>query len=374
MVLYEDIKRTFEKEGCKLITTREEMQIHNLHVTSKYKIIASCGHEIDGCWFHMFKYRGTGKICKTCMDKSQAIHNKALNEVHVGGNSYAHSIEQQGIDLIKKYAGDKINIEVSPECCLADIAIKDIITKDDKWTPLQLKCTLIGRHNIYSFTFNGTNYKDMYILLICVNEEKFWIINGNDVVDQKKVSIGMKKSKYNQFAVDKSELGIHLSKLYYNDINKKSLSVIQTPITKKCQKEQEFKKLREQKLHNIFFVQPELGYTVYDFKLNEFKVQEKTAYIYKNNLYASIHRHNKGIKNQPYNKDDNDFYWIHCPDKKHFYVFPNDVLVEKKIVINDSAMNVNKNISFKKHPWTNNYLYNYDDNDICEKITQIFVR
>ena len=373
MVLYEDIKNEFEIEGCTLLTTKEEMQIQNLQTTSKYKIIASCGHEIDGCWFHMFKYRGTGKICKSCMDKKQSIHNKTLTEIHIGESPYTTSIEKQGIDLIKKYASDKLHVEVSPECCLADIAIKDIEINDDKWIPLQLKCTLIGRHNIYSFGFSGTNYNDMYILFICVNEEKFWVISGNDVADQKKVSIGMKKSKYDQFAVDKSALGTKLLELYNNDINKIPLSNIQLPITKNCQKEQEFKRLREEKLHSISFVQPESGYNVYDFKLNGFKVQEKIAYYLKNNLYVCLHKRNKGKKNQPYNDGDNDFYWIHCPNKKYFYVFPNDVLVEKKMIIKDSSKNINKNLSFYKNPWTNIYKYNYDDNDICEKISQLFI-
>lgn len=376
MVAYEDVKVAFEKEGCKLLTTKDEMESLRLGTTSKYKIMASCGHQIDGCWFHMFKYRGTGKICKACMDAKQSIHRKAVNDTFVGDSPFTHDIEKQGIDLIKKYAGKDVNIEVSPECCLADIAIKHVTGSEDKWLPIQLKCTLEGRHNVYSFGFKGSTYKDMYILFVCIKEEKFWILDGNKVDNKKKLSIGMQKSMYNQYNVSKDDLGNKLSALYNSSGSSyiKPLVDIQTPITLKCQKEQQFRKLRESKLQGVPFQQPESGHTVYDFKVNGYKVQEKTTGTYKKKSErVTFHKRYKGLHNQPYHENDNDFYWVHSVDMQHFYVFPNNVMVKHGIISQSDGSVGKKNLIFSKtNTWVNEYKYNYNDVDVVDKMLKLF--
>jgi hypothetical protein len=194
MVNYETVKDTFEKEGCKLITTEVNFKLNKLTSKSKYNIIASCGHQIDGCWYHMFKYRGTGKICKNCIDIEHSKRSIKLNKNLEEGNSHSLNIEYQSIELIKKYINNTINMSVSPECCLADIAIKPSSFKKPEWLPIQVKSTLKGRHNVYSFQLHR-NYNNMLMIFICIEEELFWLLNGNVILDQCKLSIGIKKIK-----------------------------------------------------------------------------------------------------------------------------------------------------------------------------------
>lgn len=81
MERYNIIKQTFTEYECQLLTTYEEY-IENGYDKTKYqkfKIIAICGHIVPNCWFHMFKYRGTGLLCKNCIDINHKEHNKELN-------------------------------------------------------------------------------------------------------------------------------------------------------------------------------------------------------------------------------------------------------------------------------------------------------
>jgi hypothetical protein len=67
---------------------------------------------------------------------------------------------------------------------------------------------------------------------------------------------------------------------------------------------------------------------------------------------------------QPYDNCDNDFYWLHFPNKKHFYLIPEFILIDKdenKIkknlyvnVFPDGTPKINK---------LNYYLFEYENID-----------
>jgi len=368
---YETIKETFENEGCKLVTTEEEMIINKMKSASKYKIIASCGHPVENCLYYIFKCRKTGKICKECLNKKRSEHCTNLNK-ETDGNSYSLQIEAQSIQLIKKYVNENIQLRVSPECCDADVAIRDTTCKDNKWLPIQVKSTLRGSYNIYSFGLNR-NYNDMIVLFICINEEKFWIIHGNTIPDRIKLSIGMKKSKYNEYQVDKSELSKKLLE-FYNLLQTDTIENIQKPLTEKCEKEQEFRKLREIKLDKIDFEYPEVNQCVYDFKINNYKIQEKTAFLKKQRNYFMVMflKNKNGFHNNPYEVDDNDFYWVNLPDKETFYVIPERVLIVKQIISYGNRKG-KKCLSFaEQNTWLNDYKYSYNTYNINEIINNYF--
>ena len=375
-VTYETVKKTFEKEGCKLITTEDDMKKYNLTTTSKYAIVASCGHQIDNCWYHMFKYRNTGKICKECIDKKQSKNNLKINK-NIDGNCYNLLIENQSIQLIKKYIN--LDIKISPECCLADICIKDTSCLENKWLPIQVKATLKGRYDIYSFGLHK-NYNDMLIIFICIEEEKFWILNGNHILNQCKLSIGMKKSKYSKYEIDKNNINEVLLE-FYNTISTDTIENIQTPITNCYKKEQLYRKLRENKLIDIKFDYPEVNQCVYDFKINNYKVQEKTAFIRKPRKYykTNINRNKNGNKCIPYDSGDNDFYWINLQDNQTFYIIPENIFIEKQIISSGNILDESSSIkgktdlSFaKKNIWLNEYKYSYNEENINEIISHLF--
>ena len=103
------------------------------------------------------------------------------------------------------------------------------------------------------------------------------------------------------------------------------------------QQEQSFRKLRETNLPLIKFEYPEIEARVYDFKINEYKIQEKVASCTIKSNDRELHsvhlyRSNNIHKYKAYNQGDNDFYWIWLNDKKTFYIFPEKVLIDRKYI------------------------------------------
>ena len=122
---YNDIKNTFELKECKLLTTKDDFKNNKMNGQSKYTLIAKCGHQVDNCWFHMFKYRNTGVLCKKCIDSKKSENNINLNK-NIEGNSYCLNIEFESVKIFKKYINlELLDIKMSPECCGAELCIKD---------------------------------------------------------------------------------------------------------------------------------------------------------------------------------------------------------------------------------------------------------
>lgn len=368
MVSYESIKETFESKGCQLITTKYEMTINKMNSKSKYKIIATCGHLIDNCDYHMFKskLRDRQKLCKECVNKKLSFTYKKLNENR--SEKYTLQIESQSIQLLKKYINNSLSIQVSPECCTADVAIKDITCKDNKWLPIQVKSTLkVSTDNSYIFALKHSY--NILIIFICIEEEKFWVIPGSSILNSICLSIGLAKSKYNKYQVDKLNLSEKLIQ-YYKLSDTHTIENVQKPITENCQKEQIFRKLRETKLYTIVFEYPGVNQCVYDFKINNYKIQEKTARtrIDCNLIVLLLQKTKNSVGGNPYELGDNDFYWVNLPDKETFYIIPETDLFNNGF-IGCENQNARTDLSFaKRNTWLNSFKFYYNEENINEII------
>ncbi len=367
-VSYETIKETFENKGCQLITTKYEMIVNKMNTSSSYKIIATCGHIIENCNYHMFnsKIRDRQKLCSDCVKKKLSLNYKKLNNNI--SEKYTLQIESQSIEIFKKYINSSLEFKISPECCTADIAIRDSNCKDNKWLPIQVKSTLkVSTDNSYLFALKHSY--NILIVFICIEEEKFWLIHGNNILNLVCLSIGLNKSKYNKYKVDKLELSKKLLE-FYNLLYNNTIESIQKPITENCQKEQLFRKIREIKLNSIHFEYPEINQCVYDFKVNGYKIQEKIARKRSdcNTIALLLHKTKNSIRNTPYELGDNDFYWINLPDKETFYIIPEIVLFDYGII---SCENYNgrTDLSFaNRNTWWNYFKFNYNEENINEII------
>ena len=109
-------------------------------------------------------------------------------------------------------------------------------------------------------------------------------------------------------------------------------------------------------------------YTHTDFKLDNNNFQEKVGSMYKNKNsvnFKLIKRDSISRKSQPYNKGDNHFYWLHFPNKKHFYIIPENVLLQNEnseILMKNLYVNVSSDGTPKLNH-LNYYLFDYENID-----------
>lgn len=165
------------------------------------------------------------------------------------------------------------DINITREGCLADIAIKPKNIEEDLWIMIQVKSTIRPTRD-YAFNCNS-KYKDCVILCICKSDKKMWALNGNKISVKSKLSIGLYKSKYDEFEITKDDI---IKKFYefYKTFPKFDLDKINTPVSICQQLEFEYVKYRE-KMIKLDYVYNDKQGLVYDFTINTFKVQEKVG-------------------------------------------------------------------------------------------------
>ena len=303
---YNKIKALFLEKDCILITTYEAFfNTEKINCKSKYKIISKCGHETN-VMMTCFKQHGTGIICSKCLKENEKSKE----------NSDYHFNETFGINILKKYINDNIlGFLILNEGTNADIVIKPKNIKEDLYLPIQIKTIeKIYKERVYKFTLNKKDYNNMLVILICIQEEKIWIIDDYSNL-KKNHSINISKnSKYNRYYTEKNNDLTDILLNHYNTKNYNlSLNKINTPIRPSKQKEMYYKKLREDNLSFINFTYDDVQHQSYDFKINnKYKIQEKVAIINKtqNDMRVNLQKGIGGRKKGPYAFGDNDYYGI----------------------------------------------------------------
>jgi hypothetical protein len=327
---YENVIEEFSNRNCKLLTTKEDYVVIPKNKPYKLNYIASCGHE-HNVFFNVFKSRNTGVICSSC--KNKQIGNNKKEEMKNNKITKINTTEQEFnfITNISEILQNDFEVVKAFDGCNVDIIFKPKNTTHDEWVGIQVKTTNVRRLT-YSFHINHI-YKNCLLLFYCCEDESMWIIPENIIGEQKKVSIGYNKSKYNIYKTCKNTIVSKLNELY-NTSNKFSFENLNLPSNIYQQREQVFRKYREDKIDFINFDYYGMEATVYDFKIGSLKVQEKvTQKCDKENRYKFCICKNNGIVNNKsnhiqYDIGDNDFYWLNCEDKKTFFVIPENYLVE----------------------------------------------
>ena len=372
--VYENVIEEFTKQNCKLLTTKEEhYEILKMSKNGTYKLnyIASCGHN-HVVFYNVFKSRGTGIICPSC--KNKEIGNAKKEKIQNNEMSKTHNIEQEFkfIQKISDLLQHDFEIIKAFDGCNVDMIYRPKNITDDSWVGIQVKTTNV-RHLTYSFHINHI-YKDCLLLFYCCEDESMWLIPENIIGDQKKVSIGYNKSKYNIYKVTKENILDRLTELY-NNTSKFDFDTLNTPINIYQQREQEFRKYRETTLDFIQFQYDNMEGTVYDFKIGNFKVQEKVVKTSDDNkclfqLCKNNGRVNNKQNQSQYDINDNDFYWLNCDNKKHFFVIPEKILADKKLIGNEKENHNRKFFKItiketlhKSVSWLQPYMFDYENID-----------
>ncbi len=364
-LVYDRYKQLFYEKNCKLITSFEEIgewkkfrEIEQMTV----KYIATCGHE-STVGIKPFK-ECYGLLCKKCMKINQqkvTVDNK-------------NGMEDKFIEILSNKINDKFDIELTDDGCLADFALRFKDNNEDKWLMVQVKTTEHIENTKYSYTFGKTDkYKNCIIICACINNDKLWIFDGNKI-NTKNISISKSKKHINEVTIN--ELYIKIIE-YMNILPMYSFDKINIPVSKTTQVEQNYRKHREQKCNYLNFIYPTGTNLRYDFEINEYKIQEKVATKSSENaIHYQLSKTNGNKIKTPYEKGDNDFYWVHFPDKQKFIIFPEQILIDENYIKSDktkgrTAMYINVIYILEiNHKW-NKYLFDYND-DNETKLSNLF--
>jgi len=374
---YENIVKDFNSKNCKLLTTNNELiEIIKISKKQNYKLkyIASCGHE-HIVFYNVFKSRNTGIICPSCKNKETGKNIKEKMNNNVITKTYCVEQEFNFIKHLQKILENEFYIIKAFDGCNVDIIYKPKIIKENKWVGIQVKTTN-KRHLTYSFHINNI-YKNCLILLFCVENKNIWLIPENIIGNQQKISIGFNNSKYDIYKINEDMFIDKLNNLYNNTTNFE-FEILNTPSNAYQKREKEFRKFRENIITYVNFTYNEMELTVFDFKINDLKIQEKVSKISDNNVCIFHLCKNNGTLNgkkklKQYDIGDNDIYWLNCENKKQFLVIPEKILIEKKFIGNKDVKTILK-ITLKdelhhKSKWLQPYLFNYET--INEELNKI---
>lgn len=100
---------------------------------------------------------------------------------------------------------------------------------------------------------------------------------------------------------------------------------------------------------------------VYDFKINDKKIQEKIGHVVDKIIQFGTFKANGINSKQSYIKNDNDFYWLNCPDKEHFLIIPEKYIINKTTLSIDLRV-LDSNFKNKQsNTWWTAFLYKYSE-------------
>jgi hypothetical protein len=350
---YEKLRKIFKEKNCVLLSSQQEVNEQTQKIP-KVNFTSSCGHQ-SSVFVNVFISRNTGVVCKECIAKRYRDTKADTNYIEQ---------EHHGFLKLKKYIEKDFEIQKLCDGAIVDYAIRP--KGCDLYLALQIKSTNSNKNDMFSFHIQQS-YRDIVIICIQVEMECFWVIDGNLQLP-KKVNITYKRhSKYDEHKVSKENISQHLHNLY-NNYKTHDLANINIPKSLNQQKEHHYKMMRVTKLNFLTFKEPKYEGMVYDFMISGLKFQEKITHEHGNGFCCKIAKRS-GKKVQNYLKGDNDFYWIHLHDERHFYVIPESEFLKRGIVAYTPNAGAKTLILYpaetgKKHDWANVYLFEYDNPNI----------
>jgi hypothetical protein len=386
---YTEVSKRFTDNGCKLLTTEKEYYDNGMTIYSQYKMIASCGHERE-CTLNIFQDSDIS-LCSPCARKKDSDFKKENSKID--GNARGNVLEYNAYIYLEKQLNEYFDIKKLREGTLADCLIKPKSIDNDEWLQIQIKSTKEkqkqkkSRENYcHKFTFNS-KYKDIVICCICVNDNSIYTFDGELSLTINNIGINENSKYYSGIITDGKIIDRFISHYNNNKFPKVKYLEANIPISFSHKIEYEYQQLREEKLGSHFeFMYPELEGQVFDFTIDKFKIQEKVGSIRTDVSIPCIEVHlskNAGLgKQKRYDIGDNHFYWIACPDKDTFYIFPESILVEKQYILQEletsdtsyKCMYLHFKATRKEDlvkcqsndEWTFPYRYNYSNLDISK--------
>lgn len=377
---YEEIQEKFQSHGCILLISSDEFEkIKGDIYQYKFTFTASCSHErctslnsIKNCnselWICIICARENNK--KFCMERYKI--NTAAN----------HNEEYKSYLILTDILKEKFIVQRLGPSTTADFIVKPIDMIYDLWLRIQIKSTSKIKNNTYEFSKGTSDYTGMVMACVCNSDKKVWFVDYLVLKNVKgKFSITDKlNTKYGKYKCESNEVCDKILEFYEDDYTYPKVDFItaDTPSGSKLQMERAYTRLRERNLSFLQFINNDIEGQVYDFKINNYKIQEKGTNTKIEKRFMFGLKKNNGSKNdQPYEHGDNDFYMFHINDNRYFYIIPESELIEHKYVTTDKQKGkvviylyphtsdeefsqMNKRYQMA---WANQYLFDYENLD-----------
>ena len=221
---YQTVQKTFEQYECTLLTTEEEYKLRNTS-QPKFNYIASCGHEHIVNYNSFKSARQTGVICPSCM----IIKNGKISKERFKDDKL-QSIKQEldCINYFKELISEEYTVIKAFDACKSDIIVKPKHILENKWLGIQVK-TCLNANIRHSFALLGKDYTNIMILCICLEDKKMWGFLQENVQGLIRLSVGLKKSKYDKYELTFQNLIKTLNKNY--ELMANEFDILNLPIS-----------------------------------------------------------------------------------------------------------------------------------------------
>jgi hypothetical protein len=195
--------------------------------------------------------------------------------------------EYRGYLYIKELLEKDFIIKKNINYVKSDFIIKQKNNNNDEWIKVQLKTTLHIQKYQYIFALLNKNYDDHLLILLSIDEKNIWFLNGDISKNINKLHINKNSNnyKYKNNEINTENI-IQETNKYYDLLKKFSEKESNELINKNSKREYEFYKKREDIKLNVKLEYPEIEGTIYDLKINNYKVQDKIyGIVDKTNYY-----------------------------------------------------------------------------------------
>jgi hypothetical protein len=276
---YEDVIKIFQEKGCVLTTTRDEYDKMQGVSRSKFQFKALCGHDNDVILTN-FISKGSGLYCKKCVSEKVRVllQEKSKLSADLYGSAYGTRLEYEGYVYLVDVLGQEFDVQKTNEGCLADFMIKPKSIGEDKWLMVQLKTTHDVCHGLYTFNMHTNTYSNCIVICLCTSTKELWLFHWLEVSTNNRLNIGQTARsvfyKNKQHSVAQLIENLHIKYALYPRFKAEHAKV---PIGIFQQREQKFRRLREEKLSCLDYQYPLEEGLKHDFVVNGYKVQEKVA-------------------------------------------------------------------------------------------------
>lgn len=339
---YNNLKKNFEDRGFIFDISIDEYKKKlndNKNIRNdliKFIILCSCGHrrEINSNSVR----RCLSNKCLDCALKES--HEKLRSQQSITDVPTSSQSEYDSVTFLRNIISDSWDVILMNQGTRADCIIKPKSNlSENQWMMLQLKSTGKKNHfNSYHFSLHKNDYSNIVLTCMCVNDNKLWFVDPEIVKFKSSLLVSESPdSKYAKYSCKIDKINEKLLELYNNNYYTKiDIETANSTAPKKFIKEQDYIKLREEKISFLKFEYSEIIGLRYDFIVNGKKVQEKSQNCknpskkmegYSFSITKSGKKDGKKAK-VPYCKGDNDFYWLNIPDKKTFYLIPEELMID----------------------------------------------